>query len=104
MSNAVIDNMKMAADWFESCGLPEGLAAAGQYYGGLAYQQQQQHQSQSLQTLELAKEFQRRAVSLGFGTPIRVHARKMTGYGGASGVDINLPWPPNSDRQRPPAW
>ena len=84
-------NPRLAAEWFEASGLPEGLAATSFYYS-------------SMGQVEQAKEYQRRAVSLGFGSPWRIPARQQTGYGGAAGVDLNLEWPPNDQQQVPPKW
>lgn len=81
----------LAGEWFEASGLPEGLAARSMYYS-------------SVGALEKAAEFQRRALSLGYGAKWRVMARESTGYGGAGGIDLNLPWPPNDSNQVPPRW
>ena len=82
---------ELAGEWFEASGLPEGLAARSMYYS-------------SIGALEKAAEFQRRAQSLGYGSKWRVLAREQTGYGGAGGIDFNLPWPPNQSNQVPPDW
>ncbi|GAX26325.1 hypothetical protein FisN_16Lh164 [Fistulifera solaris] len=81
----------LAGEWFEASGLPEGLAARSMHYS-------------SMGEPEKAAEFQRRAQSLGFGAPWRVLARESTGYGGAGGIDFNLPWPPNESNRVPPKW
>jgi hypothetical protein len=87
----VTKNPAVAAEWFETSGLPEGLAARALFY-------------ESTGEKEQAAEFQRRALSLGFSAPWRIPAREHTGYGGAGGIDLNLAWPPNDDNQRPPKW
>jgi TPR repeat protein len=83
----------LAGEWFEASGLPEGYAFRSMHLSAVG-------------ELEKASEFQRRALSLGFNSPWRKAALdpKLTGYGGASGADINLPWPPNSQGAVPPAW
>jgi TPR repeat protein len=84
-------DLTLAADWFEASGLPEGLFARAMYYG-------------SIGDNERATEFRRRASSLGYGTQWRVMARQHTGHGGAGGIDLNLAWPPNVNREIPPQW
>jgi len=74
------DHYRLASDWFEESGLPEG------YYGASLY-----HKSQG--RTNKVKFFEERAKLMGHGTQKRQKARQYTGSGGAGGVDINLPWP-----------
>ena len=82
---------KLAKDWFEMANLPEGFFAAAMYYNSIG----------DIQTAELLK---KRAHTMGFGSSWRQTARQKTGLGGASGVDINLPWPQLPNGTKPPQW
>jgi len=88
---ATVVDPKAAGDWFEQSGLPEGYFARAMYYD-------------SIGNTELRQQFQQRAAVLGFGQEWRKVARQHTGYGGAGGIDLNLPWPPNVAGQVPPQW
>ncbi|GMI31705.1 hypothetical protein TrCOL_g1944 [Triparma columacea] len=72
---------KLAAEWFENSGLPEGYYAASTYYS-------------SIGDNERSKKLMSRAKRMGYGTEWRKRARIAVGSGGAGGVDINMAWPP----------
>mmetsp|Transcript_50832 Transcript_50832/g.91354 ORF Transcript_50832/g.91354 Transcript_50832/m.91354 type:complete len:528 (-) Transcript_50832:50-1633(-) len=78
----------VAAQWFLACGLPEGLAAVAIHRDSLGDRSE-------------ASLFQARAIQMGYGSPWRKISREKTGSGGASGVDINLPWPPLPNGLKP---
>jgi TPR repeat protein len=80
---------ELAALWFVQCGLPEGYYAAS-YYAALIGNTKQQEQ------------YDRHARVLGYYEPWRKLARQRTGSGGASGVDINTPWPKSRYGRTPP--
>lgn len=84
-------NTKLAAEWFEASQIPEGLIAASMFYD-------------SIQDNNCANKLRLRASKLGYGTPWRKRARICTGLGGASGVDINLPWPTLPNGLKPDIW
>eukprot|EP00949_MAST-11_sp_MAST-11-sp1_P002617 g2617.t1 len=84
-------NPATAAEWFEACGMPEGMVAKGLYL-------RSQGQTTQAQAIEA------RAKTLGWGTQWYVQARKTTGSGGAAGVPLNLDWPITRDGVRPPEW
>ena len=72
---------KLAAEWFSTSKLPEGLYARSLYEASVGHSQR-------------AKMYQHQAHLMGYGTPWRQHARKRTGSGGSSGANLNLQWPP----------
>jgi hypothetical protein len=74
------NNQEVAGEWFEACGLPEGI-----YLRSL--------QMKALGKTQEAEEYMKQARILGHGSPMREAARKHTGSGGAGGVDLNLMWP-----------
>jgi hypothetical protein len=78
----------IAGQWFEACGLPEGI-----YLRSL--------QMNALGKKKEAQDYLKQAISLGHGVPIRVAARKHSGSGGAGGVDLNLMWPTSAFGNRP---
>ena len=78
----------IAGQWFEACGLPEGI-----YLRSL--------QMNALGKKKEAQNYLKQATSVGHGVPIRVAARKHSGSGGAGGVDLNLMWPISSFGNRP---
>ena len=82
-------NADLAGEWFEQSGLPEGYAVAASQAGVSGNKKRE-------------KEMLKRAQDMGAFAPWRTQARKNTGSGGASGVDLNLPWPPAFDGRRPP--
>ncbi len=83
---------ELAGEWFAASGLPEGYHAKGMHL-------------RSKGSIAEAEEFERRALALGYGSAMRKMARERTGLGGASGIDLNLQWPPLMDGQtRPPLW
>ena len=84
-------NVKLAAEWFEASQIPEGLIAASMFYD-------------SIQDTSNADKLKKRAAKLGYGTTWRKQARISTGLGGASGVDINLPWPTLPNGLKPELW
>jgi len=79
----------LAGEWFEFCGLPEGYFVAS-------------HQAKSVGNLQRENQMMERAKIMGHFAPWRAQARHNTGSGGATGVDLNLPWPPNSENRQPP--
>jgi hypothetical protein len=86
-----IPDPQLGADWYEASGLPEGYAARAEY-------------EKSMGRWQEAEKMEERARILGYGTPVRVQAREMTGYGGAGGVSLNLFWPSLSHGLVPPKW
>ena len=82
-------NADLAGQWFEESGLPEGYAVAAS-------------QAAVAGNRKREKEMLKRAQDMGAFAPWRTLARQKTGSGGASGVDLNLPWPPAFDGRRPP--
>jgi TPR repeat protein len=81
----------LAGAWFAQSGLPEGLFAKSMH-------------ARSVSDEVGAVRFEARAKALGYGSQWRKQAREHTGSGGAGGVDLNMPWPPLPDGQRPPTW
>jgi hypothetical protein len=88
--NGTIDT-DLAGKWFEESGLPEGyfvlIAANAAAAAGNTSREQQ---------------MMMRAQDMVYFTPWRIQARQNTGSGGASGVDLNMPWPPAFDGRMPP--
>jgi len=82
------NNPDIAGQWFEACGLPEGI-----YLRSL--------QMNALGKKKEAQDYLKQATILGHGSPIREAARKHTGSGGAGGVDLNLMWPMSAFGNRP---
>lgn len=87
-TNRAID-VNLAGEWFEACGLPEGYFVAS-------------HQAKAVGDFEREKDMMERARIMGYFFEWRGEARARTGSGGATGVDLNLPWPPSFDGRRPP--
>jgi len=87
-TNRSID-VTLAGEWFEACGLPEGYFVAS-------------HQAKAVGDLKREMEMMEKARVMGYFFEWRKRARVATGSGGASGVDLNLPWPPGFDGRRPP--
>ena len=85
------DLEKLAAEWFEASGLPEGFYAASLIAGRNG-------------DVDSATALAETARILGFGTPWRKHSREHTGSGGTGAVTLNLPWPPLPDGRVPPEW
>jgi len=83
--------INLAGDWFEASGLPEGYMAKSMHASSVGNEDDAEH-------------FRRSAEILGFGSQWRKIARERTGSGGASGVTINMPWPPLSNGNKPPEW
>ena len=81
-------NIKLAIEWFEYSNLPEGFIISSRYYD-------------SIDDEERAKFFKEKAENLGYGQKWRNFARQKSGLGGASGVDINLPWPQTPNGIKP---
>ena len=84
-------NIELATKWFKASQLPEGLIATSMYYDSIG------------DTITSTK-LKENAVKMGFGTEWREHARNQTGFGGAAGVDINLPWPTMPNGNKPVKW
>ena len=82
---------ELAAEWFEASGLPEGLAAKAMYLGAVGKQEEM-------------RDYQQKAMTLGYGAPWRRPARERTGSGGSSGPKLNLDWPPLPNGLMPPEW
>lgn len=82
---------ELSGSWFEQSGIPEGYFARAMQLEATGKKQR-------------ADEIRARAIALGFGKPWRRVARENTGSGGAGGVSLNLPWPPNAQMKRPPEW
>jgi TPR repeat protein len=87
-SNGIPDE-KLGGDWYAASGLPEAYHLRAEYEASIGNMQE-------------AAQFSKRAEILGFGSPIRVYARKASGYGGTV-LDINLFWPLLAGRQ-PRQW
>lgn len=83
-----MNDQDVAGQWFETCGLPEGI-----YLRSL--------QMNALGKKKEAEDYLKQATILGHGSPIREGARKLTGSGGAGGVDLNLMWPISAFGNRP---
>jgi hypothetical protein len=83
-----MNDQDVAGQWFETCGLPEGI-----YLRSL--------QMSALGKKKEAGDYLKQATILGHGSPIREGARKLTGSGGAGGVDLNLMWPISAFGNRP---
>lgn len=79
----------LAAEWFIESGIPEGFALAS-------------FQAASVGKQEASALWKRRAEVMGMTQPWRKMARKKTGTGGSTGVDLNLAWPAAKDGRRPP--
>lgn len=86
--NGIID-ATLAGQWFEACGLPEGYYVAAQ-------------EAQAVGNTNRYQEMIQHAQIMGFFAQWRQLARQSTGSGGATGVDLNLPWPPAKDGRQPP--
>jgi hypothetical protein len=84
-------NSYVAGEWFEYSGLPEGLFAKAL-------------QLWSVGKEEEARAFEKRAKSLGFGSPWRKIARDRTGVGGTGGIDLNMDWPQLTNGEEPIKW
>ena len=69
----------VAAEWFEACGLPEGMAAVAMHREGAGRRSE-------------AKQFHARASRLGFGSEWRAKARLHTGSGGVGHVELHSNW------------
>jgi TPR repeat protein len=84
-------NIELATKWFKASQIPEGLVATSMYYN-------------SIGDTETANKLKESAEKLGYGTTWRKQMRIQTGLGGASGVDINLPWPTMPNGLKPDKW
>lgn len=82
-------DMDLAVQWFIESGLPEGYFLSSQ-------------QAMSVRDEKRHKDHMQKAKTLGHFTFWRKEARMRTGSGGASGVDLNLPWPVTMDGRKPP--
>jgi TPR repeat protein len=89
-ANGTIDT-DLAGKWFEESGLPEGYFVAANAAAAAGFTMREQ-------------QMMKRAQEMGYFTPWRIKARQNTGSGGASGVDLNMPWPPAFDGRRPPSF
>ena len=85
------DQIDLAGQWFEACGLAEGFEAASMYYA-------------SKGDAAKVQESKRRAAAMGYGTSWRRTARQAVGSGGAGGVDLNMAWPNLPGGVVPPQW
>lgn len=81
----------LASLWFEVCGLPEGFMGVAMHRAGKGDKKGR-------------KNWERRAKTMGFGTPWRKRARLATGSGGAGGVDLHSNWPIKRGGPKPPRW
>ena len=84
-------NIELATKWFKASGLPEGLVATSMYYDSIR---------DSVTSIKLKEN----AYKLGYKTQWRKLARIHSGFGGTSGVDINLPWPTMPSGNKPVEW
>ncbi len=85
-------NPSLAGGWFLESGLPEGFYAYSMYL-------------RSIGEITRAEAFEKRAYALGLGSQVRQLARRRTGLGGASGINLNIAWPPWPDgKTKPPPW
>ena len=82
-------DFKVALEWFEQSGLPEGY-----YVASMA--------AESLGDMNRRNVNLERAKTLGYFSPWRQDARRKTGSGGVGGVDLNLKWPTSRDGRKPP--
>lgn len=82
-------DFKLAGQWFEASGLPEGYFIAAQ-------------QAMAVGNKERENKMMEIARATGYFEPWRKQARQSTGSGGAGGVDLNLPWPPSFEQRLPP--
>ena len=85
------DQIDLAGQWFEACGLAEGFEAASMYYA-------------SKGDAAKVQESKRRTAAMGYGTSWRRTARQAVGSGGAGGVDLNMAWPKLPGGVAPPQW
>ena len=69
----------LAAQWFEACGLPEGMFVVAMHRRASGKHEE-------------AKEWEERASKLGFGKSWRKLARDRTGSGGVGGVNLHSAW------------
>jgi len=84
----------LAAEWFGTSGLPEGMVCVGMY----------RRAKGDVDGADGAAVWEERARKLGYGSTWRQDARKRTGSGGVGGVEMNLKWPPMADGSVPPTW
>ena len=84
-------DIKLANEWFEISGLPEAFMIISSYY-------------LSINDKKTSEKYTNRAKRMGFGKKWRKVSRIRTGLGGASGVDINLPWPTMPNGNKPQKW
>ena len=84
-------DIKLANEWFEISGLPEAFMIISSHYV-------------SINDKKTSEKYVNRAKRMGFGKKWRKVSRIRTGLGGASGVDINLPWPTMPNGNKPQKW